>query len=163
MDENGRRGGAIKEKMNKRKKSKRNERIFSQEIKYTDCMYTHQYERLVAWKEAHALSLSIYRVTRYFPKEELFGLVSQMRRAATSISFNIAEGNIKKSKNEKVHFFTIAIGSLEELHAQLRLSKDLEYVAKDVANGIDAQMLRVGYLLHQLRTSILSDSKQKLQ
>jgi four helix bundle protein len=82
---------------------------------------------LLVWQKAHQFVLLIYRLTKGFPKEELFTLTSQIRRAAISVPANIAEGFKKRSRLEKARFMNIAQGSLEECHYYLILAKDLEY------------------------------------
>ncbi|MHC5138350.1 MAG: four helix bundle protein [Planctomycetota bacterium] len=84
-------------------------------------------EDLIVWQKAHQLVLAIYTVTRAFPKEERYGIVSQIRRAAASVPANIAEGFRKRTKAEKQRFVTIAHGSLEETRYFLILSRDLGY------------------------------------
>lgn len=79
------------------------------------------------WQKAHEFVLVTYRVTESFPKHELFCLTSQLRRAAISIPANFAEGYRRESKREKVRFYNISIGSLEECRYYLRLAKDLGY------------------------------------
>lgn len=116
-------------------------------------MNTRPYEKLIAWKEAHTLCLLIYKIAKEFPSEERFGLTSQMRRSSSSVPTNIAEGNTKRSAKEKIKFFLIALGSLEELHYQCRLSKDLGYLAEDVYNTIDQQIHRTSFLLTKLRSA----------
>lgn len=83
---------------------------------------------LHTWKQSHILVLEIYRVTKKFPNDERFGLISQMRRAAVSITSNIAEGFGRTSEKEKAHFYSISRGSLMELESQLLISLDLEYI-----------------------------------
>ena len=90
-----------------------------------------KFEDLIVWQKAHALTLRVYRVTRAFPKEELFGLTSQMRRAAVSVAANIAEGFSKKGKSDKARIFNISQASLEELRYFFILSKDLNYISPD--------------------------------
>ena len=85
------------------------------------------FEDLIVWQRAHALVLGVYRFTDGFPKEEVFGLTSQMRRAAVSIAANIAEGFGKSGRADKLRYFNIAQGSLEESRYYLILSKDLGY------------------------------------
>src|SRR3954467_4579820 len=85
------------------------------------------FEDVEIWKKAHHFVLDVYRITETFPKHELFGLTSQLRRAAVSIPANFAEGFRKPSKREKYRFYSIAIGSLEECRYYLRLVSDLEY------------------------------------
>lgn len=80
---------------------------------------------LLAWKEAHKLVLMVYKATKRFPKDEMFGLISQMRRAAVSIVSNIAEGFARQSYKEKVQFYFLARGSSTELQSQLLISRDL--------------------------------------
>ncbi|MEW6002141.1 MAG: four helix bundle protein [Nitrospirota bacterium] len=86
-----------------------------------------RFEDLEVWKKAHELVLKIYKITKDYPTEEKFGLVSQMRRAAISIPANISEGFKKRTLKDKANFYNIAQGSLEELRYYLILSKDLEY------------------------------------
>ncbi len=86
-----------------------------------------RFEELEVWKKAHNLTLEIYRLTKSFPNDERFGLISQMRRAATSVPANIAEGYRKRTKKDKLNFYNIAQGSLDELKYYLILSKDLGY------------------------------------
>lgn len=85
------------------------------------------YEDLIAWKKAHALVLAVYSITRTFPKDELFGLTSQLRRAAVSITSNIVEGFKRHSNTEKIRFYNISESSCEEVHYQLRLAHELSY------------------------------------
>ena len=82
------------------------------------------------WQKSHSLVLRIYTVTRIFPKDEQFGLTSQMRRSSASICANIAEG-YKKSRKDFLRFLDIAEGSLEETKYHLILSKDLQYLSID--------------------------------
>jgi len=85
------------------------------------------FQELVVWQKAHALVLSIYGLTKSFPREEAYGLTSQLRRAAVSVPANIAEGFKKKGRNDKVRFLNIAQGSLEEVRYYLILVCDLKY------------------------------------
>ena len=85
------------------------------------------YEDLIAWQKAHALVLCVYRLTKTFPKDELLGLISQLRRAAVSIASNIVEGFNRHSNAEKIRFYNIPEASCEEVHYQLRLAQELSY------------------------------------
>ena len=85
------------------------------------------FQDLIVWQKAHAFVLEVYKLTKKFPKDETYGLTSQMRRAAVSIPANIAEGFKKKGKQNKVRFLNIAQGSLEELRYYLILTEDLQY------------------------------------
>ncbi|MBI5147851.1 MAG: four helix bundle protein [Parcubacteria group bacterium] len=103
---------------------------------------------LEVWQEAHTLVLWVYRLTRSFPKEEVFGLTSQMRRAAVSITSNIAEGFSRHSYKEKALFYSMARGSLTELQNQLLIAKDAEYVSKGDFSAIANQSVAVHKLLN---------------
>ena len=85
---------------------------------------------LLVWQEGHKLVLMVYTETKSFPKDELFGLTSQMRRSAVSITSNIAEGFSRQSYKEKAQFFSISLGSLTELQNQLLIAKDIGYLEK---------------------------------
>ncbi len=86
---------------------------------------------LVAWQEGHKLVLNIYKITKNFPKEELYSLVDQMRRSATSITSNIAEGFGRYTYREKIRFYYLSRGSLIELKNQILIAKDVGYLTKD--------------------------------
>ena len=88
---------------------------------------TKQFQELEVWKKAHQFVLGVYKYTTNFPKEERYGLVSQFRRSAVSIPANIAEGYAKYGLKDKVRFYNIAQGSLEECRYYLILSSDLDY------------------------------------
>lgn len=88
------------------------------------------YKELIAYQKSYELVLHIYRITRSFPREELYGLSSQIRRAAVSVPSNIAEGYMRGSR-EYVHFLKIALGSAAEVETQLSLSKDLGFISEE--------------------------------
>lgn len=88
-------------------------------------MASRSFEDLIVWQKAHVFVLAIYKITKKYPKEEIFGLVNQMRRAAISITANIAEGYTKISPKDKLRFYNISQGSLEETRNFIILSKDL--------------------------------------
>jgi four helix bundle protein len=89
------------------------------------------FEDLQAWQVAHRLVLEIYRITREFPREELYGLVSQLRRAASSITANISEGFSRYHYNDKIRFYFNSRGSLSEVKNYLILAKDLGFIAEE--------------------------------
>jgi four helix bundle protein len=95
-------------------------------------MKSQSFTELIVWQKAHQFVLSVYEITKGFPKEEIYGLTSQFRRAAVSIPANIAEGYRKRGKKDKVRYFNIAEGSLEECKYYLILSKDLKYIVDNV-------------------------------
>jgi four helix bundle protein len=109
------------------------------------------FKDLFVWQKAHELVIEVYKMTKLFPNEEKFGLVSQMRRAAVSIPANIAEGFAKKSVKDKRNFYNIAQGSLEELKYYAILSEDLGYVKDD---GLMSGTEEVGKLLNRLLSSL---------
>ena len=112
----------------------------------------HNHRKLIAWQEGMNLVEDIYRVTRDFPKEEIFGLTTQLRRSAVSVPSNIAEGAGRNSSRELVQFLGVATGSLAELDTQIELAVRLKYVAE--ASDVIQQCSRVGQLLVALRKSI---------
>ena len=91
-------------------------------------MQTFSFEHVYAWQKAHEFTILVYQVTRIFPKEELFGLTSQFRRAAVSIEANIAEGYKKLGKSDKLRFLNISEGSLAECRNYIILARDLDYI-----------------------------------
>jgi four helix bundle protein len=121
--------------------------------KRTGARKLERFEDLLVWRRAHELTLVVYRMTSRFPGEERFGLMSQMRRAAVSVPANIAEGFKKRSRPDKVKFYNISQGSLEELRYYLILSRDLGYIA-DVEPA-RANLDEVGRMLHGLIASIV--------
>jgi four helix bundle protein len=98
------------------------------------------------------LVTEIYRVTRTFPKEEQYGLVSQIRRAAVSVPSNLAEGHGRNSRNEFRQFIGQARGSLPEVETQLEIAKNLGYVKVEVADPLMEQAEAVGKMLTGLRS-----------
>ncbi len=109
---------------------------------------------LIAWKKAHTLAVSTYKLTEAFPQKETYSLTDQMRRSATSISSNIAEGFSRQTKKEKLQFYYTAKGSLTELQNQLLIARDVGYLAKEVFNTIAKQTIEVSKLINGLIKSI---------
>ena len=110
---------------------------------------------LNAWKEGHELVLMIYDITKNFPKEEIFGLTSQIRRCAVSITSNIAEGFSRQSYKEKLRFYSIALGSTTELQNQLLIAKDINYITKEQFQDIAEQSVKV----HKIINGLIKSSK----
>lgn len=106
--------------------------------------------KLLAWEKAHLLTMKIYEYTKLFPREELFGLTSQIRRAAVSIPSNIVEGKGRGSDKEYRRFLLIARGSLEEVKYQLFLSMELEYLSKERYKDLEELSDRIGKLINGL-------------
>ena len=114
------------------------------------------FQDLVVWQKAHQFVLSAYRLSEDFPRKEVYGLTSQLRRAAVSIPANIAEGFRKRGRADKARFMNIAQGSLEECRYYLILARDLGYADSSVAL---TQVAEVSKLLESYCTAILtSDS-----
>jgi four helix bundle protein len=109
---------------------------------------------LRVWEEAHRLTLGIYSLTKGFPKEEMFGITSQIRRAAASIPTNIAEGSGRYSTKEFIQFLITARSSLEELKYLLLLSGDLNYITEEKFNEIYKSTELIGKMLNKLITSL---------
>ena len=115
---------------------------------------TQGYRDLVVWQQAMDVAVETYRLTSSFPKEEMFGLTSQMRRAAVSIASNIAEGEGRKSKNEFSHFLGIALGSKSELETQLILSERINLLKATDTEQIKKSLDDIGKMLTALRRKI---------
>jgi four helix bundle protein len=114
------------------------------------------FQDLIVWQKAHSFVLSIYDFTRSFPKYEMYGLTSQLRRAAVSVPSNIAEGFKRKTIREKCRYLNIAQSSLEECRYYLILAHDLDY---GKTNSKQEQLSEVSKLLHSYYSTILnSDS-----
>ncbi len=109
---------------------------------------------LLAWQKAHQLVLSIYKVTRSFPSDEVYGLTNQIRRASISTTSNLAEGFSRKSQAEKKQFYYISIGSLTEVQNQLLISKDIGYLQKNLFKEIAEQTVLVSKLVNSLIKNI---------
>lgn len=91
---------------------------------------------LIAWRKGHDLVLFVYKITERFPKKELFVLTSQIRRAAISITSNIAEGFSRHSYKEKIQFYFVSQGSLSELQNQILIARDIGYISKETCSKI---------------------------
>ncbi|MEK7850693.1 MAG: four helix bundle protein [Deltaproteobacteria bacterium] len=94
------------------------------------------YTKIKAWQLADQLALSVYKATKKFPKSEMWGLTSQMRRTAVSVPANIVEGSARKNRNEYLQFLYIAMSSFAELNDYIRFTKELEYVDAKTYEGL---------------------------
>jgi len=117
---------------------------------------------LVVWQKAYDLSLAVYRATRDFPKDEVYGLRSQLRRAAVSIPSNIAEGYGRRTTAEYTRSLNIAYGSNCELETQLSLAADLDYIDRAVAGRLGQQTAEVERMLTALRRALARRSSVSL-
>jgi len=113
---------------------------------------------LRVWQEAHVLSLDAYRLTRRFPREELYGLTSQIRRSCVSIEANLAEGCGRRSDGELARFTQIAMGSASELACHLLLARDLSLFAASDYQELHVRLIRVRRMLTSFLQSIESSN-----
>lgn len=114
-------------------------------------MNEYSYQTLNVYKDAKALVVEVYRLLKLYPVEERYALCDQMRRAAISITSNIAEGMSRYSDKEKAHFIEIAYGALMEVESQLDISVDLEYITKPQFDKLSQDISSVGKQLSALR------------
>ena len=117
------------------------------------------YKDLVAWQKSMELVTAVYRASQGFPKEEIFGLVSQIRRSAVSVPSNIAEGHARTSKKEFQYFLSNARGSLAELETQLTIAHQLAYIDETRINQLLDRLGEVGRILNGLLTALKRSSK----
>lgn len=115
------------------------------------------FRQLKVWEKAHQLALAVYKVTKGFPKEELYGLTSQIRRAGMSIPTNIAEGCGRNTDPEFARFLQIAMGSASETEYQLILAHDLEFLTKDMYEKLHTDVEEVKRILASLLKTIRAD------
>jgi four helix bundle protein len=128
----------------------------------TEYMFSHHignYKKLVVWIKAKELVVQLYRILKKFPKDEIYGLTAQMKRASVSVASNIAEGNQRRSTKEKLRFFNISQGSLVELDCQMNIAFDLEFIGQDDYNAMDELINKSGYL----RTRLIQSEMDKLK
>lgn len=110
----------------------------------------NSYKELIVWQKSFDLVKKIYKLTDNFPKSEIYGLTSQMRRAAISIPSNIAEGFVRKHTKEFSQFISIAFGSGAELETQLLLAKDLNFVSEGEFKNLDNLLSEIMKMLNSL-------------
>jgi four helix bundle protein len=115
---------------------------------------SQNYRDLVVWQKAMDLVEMVYTATKQFPKEETYGLTSQIRRAAVSIPSNIAEGQGRKSSGDFARFLAIAYGSLREVETQILIAERLDYMDKQESQNLIALSSEVGRLLNGLSNSL---------
>ncbi len=121
------------------------------------------FKTLRVWETFHEITLNVYKITRQFPPEELYGLTSQMRRSAASVPTNIAEGCGRNTDPDLAKFLTIAMGSASEVEYQLLLSKDLEYIRlneyQNVTENLIASKKMLNAFLKKVRARIPSKTR----
>ncbi|MEN6458335.1 MAG: four helix bundle protein [Thermoguttaceae bacterium] len=117
-------------------------------------MAVQHYRQLIAWQKAMDLVEAAYRTTNRFPKAEVYGLVSQLQRAAVSVPSNIAEGQGRSTTRDFLHFLSMAQGSLMELETQITIAKRLGYIEESLESSLLEAAAEVGRLLNGLCNSL---------
>ena len=118
--------------------------------------YLFAFEKLNVWKLAKDFAVELYKITNGFPREERFGLASQMNRAAVSVASNIAEGSSRTSKKDRAHFYQIAFSSLMEATSQLDIVKDLGFIERKEHERLRLIIYEISNKLNALYKSQLS-------
>ena len=116
------------------------------------------FHKLIIWQRSHQLTLAVYRISKSFPKEEIFGLTSQIRRAVSSIPTNIAEGCGRASNKDFAHFLQIAIGSATEVEYQLLLAHDINYINDDDYKALTDETVVVRKMIIKYQSELKSSS-----
>lgn len=114
------------------------------------------FRELKVWTKAHQVALEVYRQSRAFPADERFGLTAHLRKSATSVPSNIAEGCGRDTEKELARFLSIAAGSATELEYQLLLAHDLEYLPRDAYAPLNEQVAEVKRMLYRFMQSLSS-------
>ena len=116
------------------------------------------FRNIKVWEKAHALTLDVYQISQLFPREEMYGLTSQMRRSSASIGANIAEGCCRKGDAEMSRFMQISIGSASELEYHLLLARDLKMVHAEDYERLEAKVVEVKRMLASFIHKLKADS-----
>jgi len=112
------------------------------------------FEQLTVWQESQLFAVNVYKLTKQFPKDEIFAMTSQLRRAASSISANIAEGFGRSSVKDKVHFYTMAYGSLLEVKNFLYLAEKLGYLQKPELDALILHSVSCQKLINAFKSGL---------
>ncbi len=112
------------------------------------------FQELTIWQRSHLLTLKIYSITKNFPKDEMFGITSQMRRSSSSIPTNIAEGCGRNSNPEMKRFLVIATGSSSELEYQLILCKDLQYIPETSCKELQDELIEIRKMIYAFNKNL---------
>lgn len=127
-------------------------------------MGSQSYKDLLVWQKSIALCTQVYKVCEKFPRSELYGLADQMKRAAVSVSSNIAEGQARQHLGEFLHFLSIANGSLAELDTQRIIAANLNLINEESTNSLDSDITEIRKMLYALRARLKSKNwKPKTQ
>lgn len=113
-----------------------------------------KFRELKVWEKAHHLTLEVYKITKKFPQDEKFALISQMRRAAISVVANIVEGSKRSTVKDRTHFHVMADTSLEELKYYFILCYELQYIDKEAGSRLTEQAREVGRMLTSLTKTL---------
>ena len=116
----------------------------------------NSYKELKVWQKSIELTVELYRVTNLFPKSEVYGIISQIRRSAVSIPFNIAEGYSRKHRQEYAQFIRIAFASGAELETQIIISKELKFAPSKEFDKLEALLVEVMKMLNGLNSALLA-------
>lgn len=119
-----------------------------------------RYKQLTVWQDADKFALEVYRATKRFPKEEIYGITSQVRRAALSVPTNIVEGYTRKGDKELSHFLDISFASLSETKYLLHFSKNLEYITQAEYDILEKESNAVGAKLWKFMATVRSSIRQ---
>ena len=114
----------------------------------------NNFKKLIVWQRAREFVKDIYQITRKFPKEELFGLTSQIRRASISIALNIVEGSGRGTNKDFAHFLDIAFGSSLEVEAQIILSLDLGFISSEEYDALNIKIQEIQKMINKLADSL---------
>ena len=119
------------------------------------------FRKLIVWQRAHEFTLMIYKASEKFPKHEMLGLTSQIRRAVVSVESNIAEGYALGTSPNYLRHLNIFVGSLAEVECQTEIAHDLKYLPDETYNKLTEKSREVGYLLSRLKASIEKNIHKK--
>lgn len=119
------------------------------------------FKELKVWHKAYKLALAVYEVSRVFPREEIYGLTSQLRRSAISVGANIAEGCGRRSDGELIRFLQIARGSASEVEHHLLLARDLKFLPVNTHRDLEKQLQEVQRMLTSLVSAILEKDESR--
>ena len=123
---------------------------------------THNFQQLSVWKLAFEMNKAVYLVTKKFPKEEIFGLTSQIRRAAVSVSANISEWAGRNSDKEFIHFLSIAQWSCNEVLTMIMMAQDIWYIESNIGEEMVNKCLEIGKMISGLKKKIGSNLTSKI-
>jgi four helix bundle protein len=126
-----------------------------------EIMKVKSYADLQVWQKSMMLVTDIYKITADFPKQEIYGLTTQIRKSAVSIPSNIAEGSARETTRDLIRFINIAYGYLAEMETQLLIAKNIDYLAEEKLFPLMQRCREIGRMLNGLRQSLLSSLEEK--